>query len=126
MKLMAVRAPATPASPTVTMTAAAQVRCQIAPTDAIMLQPSLQALTRTYTHEYSIIADVDACEAAPCNNGNDTAVCNDLPAPALGDAGGRTCSCEAPGFIYANDDTGCVGELAEWIPHIEPVFASQQ
>jgi hypothetical protein len=59
---------------------------------------------------HSSTADVDACEATPCTDGDDTAVCVDKRAPALDDARGRTCSCLTPGFVYADETQGCVGK----------------
>jgi hypothetical protein len=47
---------------------------------------------------------------APCTNGTDTAVCNDLPPPAGDDTDGRSCSCENDGFSYVNDTHGCMGK----------------
>jgi hypothetical protein len=60
------------------------------------------------------LADINACATTPCNDGIDTAICNDLPAPALADADGRTCSC-GTGFTYASENDGCRGMRLKWM-----------
>ena len=51
-------------------------------------------------------ADVNACIQNPCANGGH---CSDLPPPALNNAAGRNCTCDA-GLEYANNTVGCIGK----------------
>jgi hypothetical protein len=94
-ELRGARARAAPASPTSMMTPAAKVR----------------RLWMSIVEKYidTFLADVNACDENPCNDGSDTAVCSDVAAPAPGTARGRKCACKTRGFSYANDNEGCVG-----------------
>jgi len=60
-----------------------------------------------------VLADINACDKAPCTVGV-VAVdnCSDLAPPqeALGNAPGRVCTCP-PGYFYT-EAQGCQGELA--------------
>jgi hypothetical protein len=66
-------------------------------------------------------ADINACVANDCTDGDGIALCADMVASAGGrnDAAGRTCSCRVSGEagaaldetrFYANDTAGCIGE----------------
>jgi hypothetical protein len=56
-------------------------------------------------------AERPACKKYPCKNGKGTATCK----PKAGAPKGRTCTCNA-GFVYKNDNSGCLGEQAQHIP----------
>ena len=64
------------------------------------------------------VLDTDACINNPCD---DNAVCTDTAAPALDDAAGRTCTCNA-GYSGDGETGNCVGNIVLVNVNVHPCW----